>query len=86
MGSGNGVFNRLGIEGSRDDKRWGGLKLGPRPWTATNSTTQNSDLNKVLGVNQPTYSNYDLTEAFFTSHTIDGITYSWSREDTIGWE
>jgi len=67
--------NSLVVHGDKDREQW--TRIFASPPTADNVVS--SDLNLILGEPMPTSGAYDFTPAFFGSHTISGITYTWAK-------
>jgi hypothetical protein len=42
-------------------------------------TISTFDIGKISGVALATFNNYRITDAYFGSHIISGITYSWAK-------
>jgi hypothetical protein len=82
---GAGCSNRVQLTNTQtDEKSWYGTQATRFSIAGfPNSNVVNSDINLILGVASPTYNNYDITNDFFGSHTISGITYTW--EKGVGW-
>ena len=89
VGSANVNYNRLSVQGDIDKVRFsatGSPPLSQRPalagWPTKN--TISSTIGKIIAVAGPTLVGYDLTNAFFGSHTTaGGIQYTWNQG--AGW-
>ena len=75
-------FNWLTVKNSKDVRSFSGVAPS-RPVPPTFTFTGYSNINNILGVGPPYYDTYTLTNEFFGSHTISGITYSWAKG--AGW-
>lgn len=74
--------NYLRVFGDKDKQRFrntyqSGMFSPPLPVTGT--TTDYSAINKVIGLAEPSLASYDLLPAFFGSHIISGVTYTWAK-------
>jgi hypothetical protein len=49
------------------------------PPTPINKSTSYSQLGMIINEEMPEFNNYDITDAFFGSHTISGVIYSWAK-------
>jgi hypothetical protein len=82
---GGGNLNLLSLKVGEDDFKTFTGNQATRFSVAgfPNSNTVVADLNKILGVVSPTYNGYELTNDFFGSHVVSGITYTWAKG--AGW-
>lgn len=76
-------YNRISLDGSN----WGIKRVTQfspgSPTSYFNTTVVPTTFAFPLGDAMPTLANYDITDNFFFSHTIGGVTYSWARG--LGW-
>lgn len=75
--------NNLRFKSTRDLFVFGGPYATARPAPITYTNTYYSSLSIISGVNPPQYTDYLITDDFFGSHTIGGVTYTWAKGN--GW-
>jgi len=79
---GVGNENRVYLNGEKDRVLFYGSGTS-RPVAPTNTSILYSSLGIVTGEPNPTFNDYELTGAFFNSHTSGTTTFTWAK--SAGW-